>query len=165
MEIPRSGYWGLALFWALVPGLSGPSARADERERRATPPNHHAIARHPSTVVHPVDEIEEDQPPGELSAEQRARVILACTMVLSEGYMTPPPDYPPPMVTKTPELPPHTETFPPGDQPPPKTVPEPASLVSGLCGAALALLAWRRKRRRQPEAEATEGPGELALEA
>src|SRR5947208_2131338 len=94
MEIPRSGYWGLALFWALVPGLSGPSARADERERRATPPNHHAIARHPSTVVHPVDEIEEDQPPGELSAEQRARVILACTMVLSEGYMTPPPDYP-----------------------------------------------------------------------
>src|SRR5262245_19819299 len=101
MEIPRSGYWTLALFWALSPGLSGPPpARADERERRITPPNHIANApRHTSTVVHPVDEFDPEDDPSvaDLNPEQRARLVRVVTMVLSEGFMNPPPDNPPPM--------------------------------------------------------------------
>jgi hypothetical protein len=96
----------------------------------------------------------------DLTDEQRLRVlaILFSTMTWSGEF--PPPDHPPPLVTRPPHRPPHWKpphhVGVPGTPTPTGFSPEPASFASGLFGSTMACLyAWLRKRRARRVAMAS----------
>jgi hypothetical protein len=110
---------------------------------------------------------------GAPSFRLRGAYLLARLMKLNSPYSYPPPNSPPPMANSPPGgLPPSGTPTPSGGPPGgPNTSPEPASVITGLLGSALAgLFAYARKRRlrrrmRLEVSEETSDGVELAMAA